>query len=57
MHIPLIEDFVHAIGNELDPVAVAAKTNVLIDAIYHSAEIGAEVTIGPGDQAEMATVC
>ena len=48
VHVPLIEDFVHAVaeGREpLVPLAEAAKTNVLLDAVYKSAESGREITL------------
>ena len=50
MHRPLIEDFEQAItdGREpIDPVAEAAKTNVLLDAIYRSAADHAPVDVKP----------
>ncbi len=47
-HAPLIEDFVQAVLTGRDPIvplAEAVKTNVLMDAVYRSAEIGGEVTL------------
>jgi predicted dehydrogenase len=41
VHMPLVEDFVRAVvGNHLPacPLSEAAKTNVLLDAVYRSAE-------------------
>ena len=46
VHTPLVEDFNRAIAEDCDPlvpVAEAAKTNRLLDAIYRSAKTGQEV--------------
>lgn len=46
VHLPLVEDFVAAIrkGREpVDPFAEAAKTNLVLGAIYESAQSGKEV--------------
>lgn len=48
VHSPLIEDFERAIQQEVDPVvtlAEAAKTNILLDAVYASSSSGKEVII------------
>ena len=48
VHGPLVQDFVDAVRRDHDPVAPvseAAKTNVLLDAIYASARTGAEVSL------------
>ena len=48
VHYPLIEEFVEAVEDGRDPaitVAEAAKTNLLLDAIYRSAETGREVPV------------
>jgi predicted dehydrogenase len=48
VHLPLIEDFNRAVLEDRQPVATAAealKTNLLLDAIYRSAETGQEVLI------------
>lgn len=48
IHQPLIEDFNRAILEDRQPVATAAealKTNLLLDAIYRSAQTGREVLI------------
>ncbi len=48
VHQPLIEDFVQAVTDDRDPVVPlreALKTNTVIDAVYESANSGAEVTI------------
>lgn len=48
VHAPLIEDFVQAVKDGREPIcplAEAAKTNLLLDAVYRSAETGKEVTL------------
>jgi len=48
VHAPLIRDFVQAVveGREpAVPLAEAARTNVLLDAVYRSAETGKEVAL------------
>jgi predicted dehydrogenase len=48
VHLPLIEDFNGAVLQDRQPVATAAealKTNLLLDAIYRSAETAQEVVI------------
>ncbi len=48
VHLPLVEDFVAAIREGREPVvtlAEAAKTNVVLDAIYASAQTGREVRL------------
>ncbi len=48
VHTPLIEDFVQAVIANREPVcplAEAAKTNLLLDAVYQSAETGKEVAL------------
>ncbi len=48
VHAPVVEDFNRAVIDDDDPVVPlteAAKTNVLLDAVYRSAETGAEVTL------------
>ena len=48
VHYPLIEDFVSAVEEDRDPAitaAEAAKTNLLLDALYLSARKGHEVRI------------
>jgi predicted dehydrogenase len=50
VHLPLIEDFEQAIVQDrqpIDPVAEAAKTNVLLDAIFQSAADNAPIDIDP----------
>ena len=51
VHSPLIEDFERAIQQEADPVVPlweAAKTNILLDAVYASSRTGKEVIIKEG---------
>jgi len=48
VHYPLIEDFVSAVMEDRDPLvtaAEAAKTNLLLDAVYRSASENREVVI------------
>jgi len=48
VHLPLVEDFVRAVIDGRDPVVPleeAAKTNLLLDAIYQSAQSGAEIAL------------
>jgi predicted dehydrogenase len=48
VHLPLIEDFNRAVLEDRQPVAPAAealKTNLLLDAIYRSAQTGREIII------------
>jgi len=48
VHLPLVEDFVQAVleGREpVVPLAEAAKTNLLLDAVYKSAETGDEIRL------------
>ncbi len=48
VHAPLVEDFAHAVIGGRDPivpVAEAAKTNVLLDAIYESGLTGREIML------------
>jgi len=48
VHAPLVEDFVQAVLTGRDPIITigeAAKTNVLLDAVYRSAESGGEVKL------------
>lgn len=47
-HLPLAQDFVDAVLDHtvpMCPVAEAAKTNLILDAIYRSAAEGREITI------------
>jgi len=47
-HLPLVQDFVEAVraGREpIVPLAEAARTNVLLDAVYRSAETGQEIEL------------
>ena len=48
VHLPLIQDFVNAVLDDREPVcpvAEAAKTNILLDAIYRSAREGSDVVL------------
>jgi 1,5-anhydro-D-fructose reductase (1,5-anhydro-D-mannitol-forming) len=48
VHRPLIEDFVQAVLENREPIvplAEAAKTNLLLDAVYKSAETGKEMLL------------
>ena len=48
VHLPLVEDFVRAVIDGRDPIvplAEAAKSNRLLDAVYESAETGREVQL------------
>jgi len=48
VHVPLVEDFVRAVRDYRDPAVTleeAARTNVLLDAVYHSSKAGQEVTL------------
>ncbi len=48
VHVPLVEDFVQAVIEGRDPIvtlAEAAKTNLLLDAVYQSAARGKEVCL------------
>jgi len=48
VHQPLVEDFVQAVRQDRDPIcplAEAARTNALLDAIYRSAAEGKEVRL------------
>ena len=48
VHLPLVEDFVRAVIDGRDPIVPleeAAKTNLLLDAVYKSAESGAEIAL------------
>ena len=48
VHTPLVEDFARAVLDGRDPivpVAEAAKTNILLDAIYQSGRTGREVAL------------
>jgi predicted dehydrogenase len=48
VHVPLVEDFNRAVLEDRQPVATvteALKTNILLDAIYRSAETGREVFV------------
>ena len=48
VHLPLIADFVDCVQNDTEPPtspAQAAKTNLLLDAIYLSSKLGREVTV------------
>jgi predicted dehydrogenase len=48
VHVPLIEDFISAIRDHRDPVvslAEAARTNILLDAVYQSARTRKEITL------------
>ena len=48
VHLPLVKDFVQAVQVGRDPIvplAEAAKSNVLLDAVYRSAETGQEVVL------------
>ena len=50
VHLPLVQDFVDAILADRDPVcplAEAAKTNALLDAVYRSAAEAREVCVTP----------
>ena len=47
-HLPMVQDFVNAIAEDRQPVVTAAeavKTNVLLDAIYRSSQIGQVVKL------------
>jgi len=48
VHQPLVEDFVQAVrsrGEPVVPLSEALKTNMLLDALYHSAQTGGEVML------------
>lgn len=48
VHLPLVEDFVGAVTEERQPrvpLAEAAKTNLLLDAVYMSSKTGKEVRL------------
>ena len=48
VHYPLIEDFVDCVEQGREPrtsVAEAAKTNLLLDAVYESSKLGQEVSV------------
>jgi predicted dehydrogenase len=48
VHLPLVEDFILAIREQREPVvsfAEAAKTNLVLDALYDSAKTGREVRL------------
>ena len=48
VHCPLVEDFVNAVLDDREPVVSlkeAAKTNILLDAIYKSAETGEQIEL------------
>ena len=48
VHAPLVEDFVQAIQEGRQPacpLTEAARTNTLVDAVYHSAAVGREVAL------------
>ena len=48
VHAPLIADFVDAVLNDREPAVTlteSTKTNVLLDAVYESAETGREIIL------------
>ena len=48
VHTPLIEDFIEAVRTGRDPatsLAEAAKTNLLLDAVYRSSQTGKEIVL------------
>ena len=48
VHAPLVQDFVEAVVSGREPavpLAEAAKTNHLLDAVYRSAAAGEEITL------------
>ena len=48
VHLPLVEDFEHAVLEGRDPIvplAEAVKTNILLDAVYESSETHKEVLL------------
>ncbi len=50
VHYPLVEDFVSAVEEDRDPritAAEAAKTNLLLDAVYRSAKENCEIRLDP----------
>jgi predicted dehydrogenase len=48
VHLPMVSDFVAAVCSGNDPICSvqeAKKTNIILDAVYRSAELGQEVSI------------